>query len=92
MTQLRVNAISLNDGKHEVHYAKCHHLRTVKDKRIICPDSDSVPSVKKAAKYRLNIGGCSVPYCPRQRNHILASISLCKDCLVVKQRIVYIRC
>ena len=92
MTQLRVNASSLNDAKHEVHKAKCYHLRTVEDKRDIFPDSDLERSVKRAARDELNLGGCSFPYCSRQRNHILNSVSLCKDCLKVKQGIVYILC
>ena len=91
MTELQVNAGSLNHGEHEVHDAECHHLLSVKDKRDIYPDDCLEGSVKRAAKYALNIGGCSFPYCSRKHNHILASISLCKDCLVVKRRIVYIR-
>ena len=91
MTELRVNAGSLNDGEHEVHDSECHHLQSVKDKRTICPHSCSARSVKRAAKAALNISGCSFPYCPRRHSHTLASISLCKDCLEVRRGIVYIR-
>ena len=89
MIELQVNAGSLNDGEHEVHDEECHHLLSVKDKRDIYPDSCLQSSIKKAAKYELNAVGCSFRYCPRRCNHILASISLCKDCLVVERGIVY---
>ena len=83
MNQLFVNAGSLNDEEHEVHNSDCHHLRNVEDKRPIYPDDRSVRSVKEAAKDALNIGRCSFSYCSRRCNHILGSISLCKDCLMV---------
>ena len=89
MPQLCVNVGSVNPVQHEVHGEGCRHL-PVRDKRRIYPRDPLKDSVMKSARDKLNIRGCSALNCSRGRKHVLASISLCKHCLVVKRGVVHI--